>query len=232
MFALLKGGFGNIWTHPKTRKQRQQMVELSIDFETTSTADLRKVGAYRYSVHPDTKVLCMSYSFDDGKTVKNWRPGEELPWEAIGHAMNGGIVRGWNVGFEYHIWNNVLSRLVRKRPLYGQEWEWPLEISQLRDTMAQAAYWGLPLSLDAAAPAAGLATVKDKTGHALMMRMARPRTNKKGVQTWWHETDAQKYADLIDYCDQDVRTECAVAAAIPALPDAEQEMWEMDLRIT
>ena len=38
---------------------------VSIDFETSSDADLKQVGAYVYSQHASTKILCMAYAIDD-----------------------------------------------------------------------------------------------------------------------------------------------------------------------
>jgi len=197
---------------------------LSIDFETASKVDLRKTGAYRYARDPSTRVLCMSYRFDDGP-VLNWRPGQPFPADVIDHVMRMRRVRGWNVGFEWLIWNYVLFWQVSV-PLPR------LDLAQLSDTMARAAYWGLPLSLDQAAPAAGVPFVKDKEGHALMMRMNRPRGyNRDTGDIWWHETDPAKYDRLVAYCDQDVMVESAIADALPELPETEQAYWEMDQRI-
>lgn len=200
---------------------------LSIDFETASTADLRRAGAHAYARHPDTRVLCMSYRFDNGP-VQRWKPGEPFPQRVLDHVARRRPVQGWNVGFEWVIYNHVL-----RRQLPGGLNTPELELDQLRDTMARAAYWGLPLSLDQASRALSLALIKDKDGHALMMRMNKPRSYDKatGAAIWWHETDPAKLDRLQDYCDRDVLVESTIAEMLPPLPDDEQAYWEMDQRI-
>lgn len=197
---------------------------LHLDFETASTVDLRRVGAHEYARHPDTRILCLSYGFE-GQPVKRWKPGQPFPQELREHVERLRPVHGWNVGFEWVIWNLVLLRDHPELP--------ELELSQLRDTMARAAYWGLPLSLDDAAKAVGLPpeSHKDADGHRLMMQMNKPRRTRDGSLLWWHETDPDKLGRLQAYCDQDVVTESAVGALIPPLPDSEQMLWQMDQTI-
>jgi DNA polymerase bacteriophage-type len=146
----------------------------------------------------------------------------------MNHVMSAHRVNAWNAGFEWAVWNYTLMRqLGAERDICG------LSITQLHDTMAAAAYWGLPLKLDDAAPAAGLSVVKDKDGHALMLRMSRPRSYSPatGVATWWHEDEPARLDRLCEYCQQDVRTERAILGAIPPLPPAEREIWLLDHRI-
>jgi DNA polymerase bacteriophage-type len=202
-------------------------VELSIDFETASTADLKRVGAKAYSLDPNTQVLCMAYSFDGGQTVAIWRIGTPFPQHVLDHVANAGLVRAWNASFEWHIWNNTLLHQISA--LAGGN---VLMLSQLRDTMAEAAYWGLPLSLDQAGPAAGIPITKDKAGHALMMRMCKPRAHDvTGHPIWWHKTDPQKFDQLCDYCKQDVRVEAAIAKTLHPVPQQERDLWALDQRI-
>lgn len=195
---------------------------LSIDFETASEADLKKVGAPAYAKHPSTRVLMMAWAFNDEHTAL-WVMDTPLPQRVLDHVANGGKVRGWNVAFEYWIWNEVLRAQAAPQPVP------PLNTAQLEDTMAAAAYWGLPLSLDAAAQAAGVAIQKDKEGHALMLRMSRPRSrDPSGSPIWWHETDPVRMVRLGQYCVTDVNTERAVANSIPPLPPSEQALWAVD----
>lgn len=202
---------------------------LSIDFETASLVDLKRTGARAYSLHPSTQVLCMAYTFDGGQTVRVWRIGQPFPHDILEFVAAGGTVRGWNVGFEWLIWNNTLLRQL----FLHHSYTYALSLNQLEDTMAAAAYWGLPLSLDAAGPAAGLTVQKDKAGHALMMRMCRPRSVDpvSGKVVWWHDTDSQKFEALCRYCEQDVRVEAAIAATLPPVPRAERDIWVLDQQI-
>jgi DNA polymerase len=200
---------------------------LSIDFETASLLDLRRTGVYEYAAHNSTQVLCMSYAFDD-EPVQIWYQKDPFPQRVIDHVRFGGRVRAWNAGFELTVWNRTLVRQL----IWGQSLPM-MNTNQIEDTMARAAYWGLPLSLDQAAPAAGLAVQKDKLGHALMMRMSKPRSVNPvtGDVVWWHETDPVKYTQLGAYCQQDVVVERAIANVLPPLPDPEQETWIADQEI-
>jgi DNA polymerase len=197
---------------------------LSIDFETRSLVDLRRAGVYAYSEDASTSVICMSYAFDD-EPVRTWYRGQEFPDSVRAHVAAAGEVRAWNANFELTIWNNTLTRQVPGLPV--------LSPAQTNDTMARAAYWGLPLSLDDAGPAAGVHVQKDKEGHALMMRMCRPRSFDPltGAVEWWDEADPERLLRLGAYCDRDVEVERALANAIPELPPEEQQTWWMDARI-
>ncbi len=200
------------------------MSVLHIDFETASTVDLRRTGAHIYAGHGDTKVLCMAYAFGDDP-VSVWRPAHPFPQQVINWVRNGGPVAGWNVAFEHVIWNTVLRRMLGTSVIPY------LDIEQLEDTMAQAAYWGLPLSLDMAANALRTKNRKDKAGHALMLRMCRPRAVQQGTPLWWHETDEAKYQALVDYCMVDVKVEREIASLLPPLPPDERRTWRMDREI-
>jgi len=204
---------------------------LSIDFETASQVDLRQTGAYAYAQSETTRVLCMAFAFDDGP-VSVWREGQNFPATVSEHVRHLRPVRAWNAAFEYAVWNHTLSRQLANCPLH-QMAPADLDLDQLHDTMAAAAYWGLPMKLDDAAPAAGLNVQKDKAGHALMMRMNKPRhVNKRtGEVRWWHEEDPAKFDQLADYCAQDVVVERAIANTIPELPEQERRIWLMDARI-
>jgi DNA polymerase bacteriophage-type len=189
---------------------------LSIDFESCSAANLPKTGAYKYACDISTQVLCLGYVFDNEK-VEYWTPAMgPLPQRIVDHVARCGRVRAWNAAFEYYVWNFVLRRLdMLSIPVL--HWE------QLDDTMAQAAYWGLPLSLDQAAEAMGLPG-KDKDGHRLMMQMCKPRADG----TFWHETHPDKLDRLAAYCVRDVQIERALGNRLPPLPDEEREIWLAD----
>jgi DNA polymerase len=200
---------------------------LSIDFETASLIDLRQTGVHTYAEHSSTRVLCMAYAFDKDP-VEIWAVGDPFPLNVLDHVMKGLRVQAWNAGFEWVIWNKVLLRQLGPAARFAT-----LSLGQLSDTMARAAFWGLPLQLDQAAPAAGLSIKKDKQGHALMMRMCKPRTFDPvaGTATWWHETDQAKFNELLDYCKQDVEVERALGNVLPDLPPDERRTRELDLMI-
>jgi len=169
----------------------------------------------------------MAWAFDQDP-VQVWRIGERFPARVLTHVLNMGEVRAWNAAFELAIWNNTLMRQLN---IPGNVQD--LAIAQVRDTMAQAAYYGLPLSLDMAGHAAGVKHTKDKAGHSLMLRMCRPRSvdAATGKVSWWHEDDKEKFDALCDYCGQDVEVERALAAVLPDLPKNELRVWQLDQRM-
>jgi DNA polymerase len=194
----------------------------SIDFETGSHANLRKTGAAKYAEDQTTRVLCLAYQLP-GQNVKSWREGEALPQDLLLFVRRGGRVSGWNVLFEWWVWNVVLRRQVRGQAIP------PLKLGQLVDTMAVAAYNGLPLSLDKASEALPRLKIrKDMAGHALMLRMSRPRDPK--ADTWWHLDEPARFDDLVSYCENDVKTERAILEYLPPLPKREQDIWLVDAR--
>ena len=199
---------------------------LYLDFETASAVDLRKTGVAPYVRHASTRVLCFCYAFDDGP-VQAWTAGEPLPPAVLDHVSRARAVSGWNVGFEIEVWNQVLTRQAGLHPIYQS-----LSAQQCYDTMAQAAYWGLPLSLDTASQAAATGHPKDKEGHALMLRMSRPReTRPDGTMTWWHEDEPDRLFALVRYCKRDVEAERAIARKLHPLPERERRIWLLDHQI-
>lgn len=187
---------------------------LHLDFETRSAADLRKVGMYRYAENPTTEVICLSYRIGDGP-VWRWRPGGSLHRDVAGALVNGdGVFLAHNAGFERVIWNNKMPYV-------------PLLVGQQDCTMARAAAMGLPASLEALGAAIGASVQKDKAGHALMLRMCRPKTREPLT---WHETP-DEISRLQAYCDQDVDSECAVDGRLPPLSERERRVWILDQHI-
>ena len=194
---------------------------VSIDFETRSAVDLRKTGVYKYAADPSTDIWCMAYKAPWSDDVLVWQPGDERDIYLEDWIMAGGLLSAWNANFERTIWNEVMVG----------RYQWPeTRIKQWRCTMAQASAMGLPRSLGQAAAVLGVEEQKDKTGAALMLRMARPRkVNADGSYTWWDTKD--KLEALVAYCRQDVRTELSVAETLNEMPDSERRLYQLDQRI-
>lgn len=200
----------------------------TIDFETRSKADLRKVGQRRYAQDPSTQIIVLKYRLPGQEDVRTWYPMwvakilgvPRLPaptdlWDWI---ASGGLVEAHNAGFEKAIWREILV----------QDYLWPdIPNKQWRCSAAKAASYALPRSLDGAIEARGGTVKKDKEGHRLMMKMAKPRKPTKNNPSEWNE-DAQDILRLFDYCAQDVRAEEAFSHGLPDLMDVEQEIWEID----
>ena len=198
------------------------MRRLHIDFETFSEVDIRKAGHWKYAKDRSTRVLCMSWAFDEDP-VRIWIPGGFFPGGIHNHVARGGEVAGHNVGFEYAIWNHVLADQFGL-PLLKPE--------QLIDTAAKAARMSLPRSLADCAKALGLSE-KDETGRAVMLQLSQPRRpSKNNPDTrWTPEAVPHKFQQLYDYCIRDTVVEREIDHALPDLPPAEQKLWVLDLKI-
>lgn len=191
---------------------------ISIDLETRSVLDLKKTGVYPYAAHPMTDVWCLAWCMAGDTEVGLWQPGDAVP-EVFLRSEH--PLRAWNANFERQIWNHILV------PRYG----FPLmPLHMWHCTMAEALAMGLPGKLEDAALALGTAQQKDKKGHALMMRMAKPRKiQADGTPTWWD--DPGRRAQLAEYCRQDVRTEMSIGERLVPLADNERRVWLLDQRI-
>lgn len=195
---------------------------VSIDFETRSATDI-KLGVERYSKDPECDVLTLSYRFP-GHEIFRWNKLSAGALHALlDHVANGGLIRGWNVMFEWHIWNNVCV------PKYG----WPeLKLEQCIDTMAQAAAQNLPQALGKCAEVLGLPSdqQKNKRGRYLISRLCVPHKPTKSRPGKWVEDEAL-FEELVAYCDQDVVVEETIAKKLRPLTEWEQQVWLTTQRI-
>lgn len=195
------------------------MLEAHLDFETRSPTDLRKSGVYRYAEDPDTGVWGFSWRLGD-MPPQQWRPGYPDPQLLLDHVASGGVVKAHNAGFERRIWNHVI------RVRYASHWP-ELKIEQQDCTMARAAAIAHPAGLDQLCQVVGAPNKKDKEGHGLMMKMARPRRyNPDETIVWWDEPE--NVDRCMQYCDQDVLTECDVDERVPPLSESEKQVWNFD----
>lgn len=182
-----------------------------IDFETRSFGDLKKLGAWRYAQHPTTEVLCMAY-YVTGDKVRLWLPGDPFPAILRRHIEKGGLLEAHNYFFEKCIWVHKLR--------------WPeVKDEQWRCTMSRCFRYNLPKSLDVACRVLGLSEQKSKEGHALMLKMCKPRKPSKDNPAIWHETPEQ-LERLYEYCRQDVKAELALSRALPPLEPRELAIWQ------
>lgn len=218
--------------------------KLHLDLESRSAVtDLKKAGVYLYSRHPTTDVWCACWAIDDAP-VRVWRPGEALPPE-LREGLREGIVAAHNAAFEALMLQHLLT------PRYG----WPgVDLARWDDTAARAAVMALPRDLAGAAKALGLPVEKDAEGRQLMLRMAKPRKQRRleeGISTedawdlatdhperftyharslyeWW--ATEEKLARLIAYCERDVEVERALDKVLIPLTPREHKIWMADFQ--
>ncbi len=182
-------------------------MQVSIDFETYSDSNIRELGAWGYSKHPTTEVICMAYAYGD-ETPELWLPGKPLP-RFVTHPDEF-TFRAWNSFFECCIWHNVL--------------DWPrVPIQQWTDTAALAAALAMPRALANCGAALDVAQdkQKDKRGKYLIQRLCKPFRGKR-VQ------DQELLEELYDYCRQDVVAEREIEKQLRPLSPTERKVWELD----
>jgi DNA polymerase len=193
-----------------------------IDFETRSCVDLRKTGAWRYAEDPTTDVLCLCWGLDHGP-IRTWYPGQPIPLEIAVAAAVGGKFVAHNAEFERAIWKRVLA------PRYGFP---EPELDQWECSAGMAQAMALPRSLEDAARAMGLPVQKDQQGHALMLRVSRPRSFlPNGTPVWWTDTDKDKLQRLAAYCAQDVEVTRQLYPHLLPLSADERAVWLLDAKM-
>jgi DNA polymerase len=180
------------------------MPDLCWDVETRSVASLRNNGAWRYAADPTTEVLCLCYAIDDGE-IATWLPSQPVPAQflAVAAAPTAWRTIAHNAEFERAVLEHVLV------PKHGFP---PIALVTQNCTMTLALANGYPAELDLLAQALALDYRKDRDGIRLMRQMSQPRKPRKdedkNILHWVF--DADRLAQLVKYCEQDVRTTRAV----------------------
>ena len=192
-----------------------------IDFETRSTCDLRKHGAWRYSKDPTTEVVFLGYRIND-EPRKLWHAkiGEqredETPIDLMRHIARGGLLVAQNYFFEKCHWVHIMQSKYGWIPVPHESW---------RCTAALCARNNLPRGLDAAGKALRLTTQKDDVGHRLMLSMCKPCKVTEKNPTGWRES-LEDLERLGGYCLQDVDAEKAIWNVLPPLEPRELALWQ------
>jgi len=216
---------------------------LILDYETYSEADLKKVGAFEYSLHASTEVLCASFrlgtraSLPQAKVktyapLRNWNmntPELRRHNELLSHLQNPNvIIVAHNARFEQAITRNVFCRHVRKL----LNFDGPLILPHKRFicTAALAQVHALPRSLDGACQALSLPHQKDKEGHRLMLKWAKPRKPTKNNPAVRHSCEIE-FVRMVKYCERDILAGTSLFLKLPPLIPSERALWEFDQKI-
>ena len=183
------------------------MTILWIDFESRSRCDLKGRGVYNYAQDASTEVLCMSYAFGDGDVV-TWRPGDPFPDLVRNHT---GQIRAHNAAFERLIFWYVLQI--------------DFKLEQFYCTASQARANCAPGSLEDVGRFSGASMKKDHKGGALIRLLSIPQANGQ------FRDDPAKMAEMVAYCEQDVRAMRAFSQAMRDLSDTELADYHVNERI-
>ena len=180
---------------------------LWIDFETRSRCDLRSAGVYNYAQDASTDVLCMSYAFDD-EDVRTWLPSEPFPAAVANHK---GRIYAHNAAFERLIFWYVLQV--------------DFELEQFYCTATQARANCAPGSLEDVGRFAGASMKKDHRGSQLIRLLSIPQADGS------FREDDDLMAEMIRYCEQDVRAMRAISKAQRGLSHDELRDYHVNERI-
>jgi DNA polymerase bacteriophage-type len=180
---------------------------LWIDFETRSRVDLGAKGVYNYAQDMSTEVLCMSYAFDDGEVV-TWLPGQPFPDEVSRHK---GPIYAHNAAFERLIFWYVLQQ------------NYPLESFYCTATQARANC--APGGLEDVGRFASASMKKDHRGAQLIRLLSIPQADGS------FREDASLLAEMIAYCEQDVRAMREISKAMRPLSADELADYHVNERI-
>ena len=180
-----------------------------LDFETRSRCDLPSRGVYNYAQDASTEMLCMSYAFDDGE-VATWVPDQPFP-DIAGHQ-----ILAHNAAFERLIFWYVLC------PDVGVP---EPKLEQFYCTAAQARANCLPGSLEDVGRAVASKMKKDHRGAALIRLLCIPR--KDGT----FNNDPALMAEMVAYCEQDVRAMREISKSLRPLSDDELADYHANERI-
>lgn len=202
------------------------MRTLSIDIETYSDLDIKKVGVYRYVDSANFEILLFAYAFDNEEVkVIDLVNDEELPKEVIEALNDNKVIKSaFNANFERTSISKFLN--INLKP---NEWSC---------TMIKALTLGLPGSLDSVSKALKFNEDKQKMkeGKALIQYFCKPcKATKvnKGRTRNLPIHDMEKWNKFKEYCKQDVVVEREIRNKLSKYKTTEREikLWYLDQRI-
>jgi len=176
---------------------------LWVDFETRSACDLKAAGVYNYAQDASTEVLCMSYAFDD-EDVQTWLPDQPFPAEVLNYK---GVIYAHNAAFERLIFWYVLQI--------------NFDLEQFYCTATQARANCAPGSLEDVGRFAGASMKKDHRGSQLIRLLCIPP----------FRNDPELMAEMVAYCEQDVRAMRSISKALRPLSADELLDYHVNERI-
>jgi DNA polymerase len=180
---------------------------LWVDFETRSACDLTVAGVYNYAQDISTDVLVMSYAFDD-EDVVTWTPGQPFPERVKNHK---GLIYAHNAAFERLIFWYVLQQ--------------NFALEQFYCTATQARANCAPGGLEDVGRFASASMKKDHRGAQLIRLLSIPRADGT------FNNSPELMAEMIAYCEQDVRVMREISKALRPLSADELSDYHVNERI-
>ena len=186
------------------------MKHLSIDIETSSDADIRKCGAFKYAESEAFRIMLLAYAFDDEPVeVIDLEKGEEIPLFLLQALQDKEVIK--------HAYNATFEWLCLNRAGY----ETPIE--QWQCTMIHAMFLGFPAGLEATGEAVGLPEDKKK--------LAVGRQLIRYFCLGPYKPDEDRWNLFKDYNKKDVEAERAIEKKLSSylVPELEWERWRRDI---
>lgn len=206
------------------------------DYETYSECDLKKSGAYEYSKHHSTEVVCVSWTVGTRAELKrgntkiySWSPQSKKTLS--GNLIDlvelltdkDMIIVAHNAYFEKCITRNVLPKYISFNLQKIPNKKWVCSASM-------AAALSLPRHLEGACQSLNLPVQKDMEGRRLMLKWCKPRKPSKKNPSTRHD-DQDELLRLIQYCEKDVEAQSALFSRLPHLHPNERKVWLLDQQI-
>jgi len=216
--------------------REERLKRITFDFETRSACDLKKAGAYKYSLDSTTQPTCLAFTSVRGVQLM---PFQEInkQYEDLAFSFQQSWEHCINQGYEFSAHNAFFERCIYENILV-KRYGWPhIPFRQYRCTAAKAAACALPRNLAGAGEAMNLPVQKDRRGYQAMMLTCKP------TKQWnaWNkyagkipgkpkmfldpEDAPEVWKILYDYCKIDVEAEEALDKSLPDLNPIEQEIW-------
>ena len=179
------------------------MKNLFIDFETSSDADIKKVGTYAYLRDPTTVVNCVAWAIDSGPVML---------WVAPRLRQNGvkgapfPPVNDRNLTITAH---NVEFELEVLRRFFGSD----IPLSRVYDAVPVAHAWGIPADLHGLTRWLTTWGARYPNEYGAVVRALGGKKKDAAVTQCFGTTVPAvdpRWVTLFDYCKHDVRLERAV----------------------
>lgn len=194
---------------------------LHLDYETRSEVNLNKAGMHVYAAHPSTRILMLSWAFDD-EPFRLWEPHKCAipPAELVQGFLDPDVIcEAANAPFERLITYYCLGISV------------PYE--RWRCVLVKAYYLGFAGSLDDVLQQTGLRR-KDPRGKQLINRFCTPAAKNHKADWYDWRTHPREWSEFGEYCITDGEVERALSHWLDQFPQMhgwDWQQWFIDQRI-
>lgn len=197
-------------------------MRLVVDIETTSECDLASCGAWVYAEHPTTRLLCIAWcDADTDASPQSWdlMTGTYVDLEAAHDALlRADLLIAHNANFERHCLRNLAG------PAFGEAQRWMCS-AMLSGSL------GRPRALADACKSLCLPRDKQKDARGKRLLNTFSRKTPKG-KIYAPEEKPAEFAELVEYCRQDVVAERALWRALEPFADKYlRAQWLLDCEI-